>query len=160
MGVDLNMFEEKKYKAIKAVYNNQMSKERAELKLDLSRRQINRLVKRYKEEGKAAFLHGNTKRKPSTTLSVTIKKKILKLYRTKYESFNITHFVEKLNEDEEIKVSYSTARKLLLDHHLLSPKAFKWTKRGKQKELKVLEEEKDKLTKQEAKTLNGMLPLK
>ncbi len=63
-----------------------MSKERAELKLDLSRRQINRLVKRYKEEGKAAFLHGNTKRKPATTLSVTIKKDILKLYQTKYAS--------------------------------------------------------------------------
>ena len=44
-------------------------KERAELKLDLSRRQINRLVKRYKEEGKAAFLHGNTNRKPATTPS-------------------------------------------------------------------------------------------
>lgn len=163
LGVELNMFEKEKYEAIKAVYHQQMSKERAELKLDLSRRQINRLVKRYKEEGKAGFLHGNTKRKPATTLSVTIKKKILKLYRTKYESFNITHFVEKLNEDEEIKVSYSTVRKLLLDHHLLSPKAFRRTKRGKRKELKVLEEKKDKLTKQEAKTLNeleGVNPLK
>lgn len=71
--------------------------------------------------------------------------------------------MEKLNEDEAIKVSYSTVHKLLLDHHLLSPKAFRQTKSRKREELKVLEETKDKLTKQEAKTLNeleGVNPLK
>ena len=163
LGVELNMFEEEKYKVIKAVCNGQMTKERAELKLDLSRRQINRLVKRYSQEGKAAFLHGNTNRKPATTLSVTIRNKILMLYRTKYIFFNITHFVEKLNEDEAIKVSYSTVHSLLLDNHLLSPKVFRKTKRRKREELKNLEETKDKLTKQEAKTLNeldGVNPLK
>lgn len=46
LGVELNMFEEEKYKAIKAVHNGQMTKERAEVKLDLSRRHINRLVKK------------------------------------------------------------------------------------------------------------------
>ena len=81
----------------------------------------------------------------------------------KYESFNVTHFVEKLNEDEAIKISYSTVHKLLLDHHLLSPKAFRQTKRRKRTELKVLEKKKGKLTLQEAKTLNeleGVNPLK
>lgn len=163
LGVKLNMFEEKKYKVIKKVCNEQQSKERAEVELNLSRRQINRLVNQYKEEGKAAFLHGNTKRKPATTIPDKIKKRILKLYRTKYESFNVTHFVEKLNEDEEIQVSYTTVRQLLFDHHLLSPKAFRQTKRNKRKELKELEEKKIKLTKQEAETLNeleGVNPLK
>lgn len=37
MGVILNMFEKEKYKVIKAVCNGQMTKERAELKLDLAR---------------------------------------------------------------------------------------------------------------------------
>lgn len=163
LGVKLNMFEEKKYKVIKRVSNGQQSKERAEVELDLSRRQINRLVNKYRERGKTAFLHGNTNRKPATTISLKIKRRILKLYRTKYESFNITHFVEKLNEDEEINVSYTTVHHLLLDHHLLSPKAFRQTKRKKRKELKELEQTKVKLTKQEVKTLNeidGVNPLK
>ena len=86
MGIKLTMFEEKKYKAIKRVCHGQLSKERAEVNLDLSRRQINRLVKAYKEKGKAAFQHGNYQRKPSTTLSKEIKARILKLYQTKYES--------------------------------------------------------------------------
>ena len=63
MGIKLNMFEEKKYKVIKKINNGQQSKERGEVELDLSRRQINRLVNKYRKEGKAAFLHGNTDRK-------------------------------------------------------------------------------------------------
>ena len=55
LGVELNMFEEEKYKVIKAVCNGQMTKERAELKLDLSRRQINRLVKNTVKKGKRHF---------------------------------------------------------------------------------------------------------
>lgn len=157
------MFEEEKYEVIKMVCNGQMTKERAEVKLDLSRRQINRLVKAYKEKGKIAFQHGNYKRKPSTTLSKDIKEKILELYQTKYESFNITHFVEKLEENESIKVSYTAVRTLLLENHLLSPRAFKKTKRTKRKELKKIEQTKKKLTKQEATLLNeieGVNPLK
>lgn len=163
MGIKLNMFEEKKYKVIKKINNGQQSKERGEVELDLSRRQINRLVNKYRKEGKAAFLHGNTNRKPATTIPNKIKKRILTLYRTKYESFNVTHFVEKLTEDEDIKISYTTVHRLLLDHHLLSPKAFKQTKRNKRKELKQMEQTKVKLTKQEVKTLNeidGVNPLK
>ena len=163
MGIKLNMFEEKKYKVIKRINSGQQSKERGEVELDLSRRQINRLVNKYRKEGKAAFLHGNTNRKPATTISSKIKKRILTLYRTKYESFNVTHFVEKLTEDEDIKISYTTVHRLLLDHHLLSPKAFKQTKRKKRKELKKMEQTKVKLTKQEVKTLNeidGVNPLK
>lgn len=163
MGIKLNMFEEEKYKTIKRVCEGQLSKERAEVNLDLSRRQINRLVNKYKEQGKAAFLHGNTNRKPATTLTSEDKATILECYQTKYLSFNITHFVEKLNEIEEIKVSYTTVRNLLLEHHLLSPKAFKRTKRAKRNELKELEQTKKKLSKSEAKLLNeieGVNPLK
>lgn len=163
MGIKLTMFEEKKYKTIKRVCHGQLSKERAEVNLDLSRRQINRLVKAYKEKGKAAFQHGNYQRKPSTTLSKEIKERILKLYQTKYESFNLTHFVEKLAENEEITLSYTTVRNLLLENHLLSPRAFRTTKRAKRKELKDLEKNKKKLSKQESKLLNeieGVNPLK
>lgn len=163
MGAKLNMFEERKYEIIKKVYNKQYSKERAELKLDLSRRQINRLVKKYELEGKAGFVHGNTNKKPSTTISDCTKKRILELYQNKYESFNVTHFVEKLNEVEKIKVSYTTVRNLLFENHLLSPRAFRKTKKLKRKELQELEQTKNKLSTHEAKQLNeieGVNPLK
>jgi len=159
MGVSLNMFEDKKYETIKKVVNGQFSKERAETALDLSRRQINRLVRAYKEKGKKAFLHGNTYRKPPTAIASDIKEDILELYKTKYESFNLTHFTEKLNEDEEIDVSYTTVRTLLFENHLLSPRARKYTRRAKRKELKALEKNKKTLSEEETKTLTRLEPV-
>lgn len=154
MGVKLNMHEEQKYKVIKKVSNGQFSKERAEVELGLTRRQINRLVKAYKEKGKLAFQHGNKSKKPATTISSETKRTIVDLYKTKYESFNVTHFVEKLAEQENITVSHTTVRNLLFENHLLSPKAFRKTKRTKRQELKALEKSKKKLSELEAEVLH------
>lgn len=49
------MNENKKYKVIKAVAENKKQKKRASVELNLSVRQINRLVKDYQTNGKEAF---------------------------------------------------------------------------------------------------------
>lgn len=159
MGVKLNMFEEEKYQVIKKVRNDQFSKERAEVELNLSRRQVNRLLKAYKEKGKAAFLHSNSQRKPVTTIPIDIKENIVELYQTKYKSFNVTHFTEKLNEDEKINISYTTVRRLLFEKHLLSPRAQRKTKRAKREELKELEKNIKTLTEEETKILADLDPI-
>ena len=51
--VKLRMKEQNKYEVIKEVVDHGLSKERACLKLGLSIRQINRLIKIYKEKGKS-----------------------------------------------------------------------------------------------------------
>ena len=51
--VKLRMNEQRKYDVIKEVVDHELSKERASLKLGLSIRQINRLIKIYKEKGKS-----------------------------------------------------------------------------------------------------------
>lgn len=51
--VNLRMKEQNKYEVIKEVVEHGLSKERASLKLDLTIRQINRLIKIYKEKGKS-----------------------------------------------------------------------------------------------------------
>lgn len=51
--VKLRMNEQRKYDVIKEVVDHGLSKERASLKLGLSIRQINRLIKIYKEKGKS-----------------------------------------------------------------------------------------------------------
>ena len=51
--VKLRMKEQRKYDVIKEVVDHGLSKERASLKLGLSIRQINRLIKIYKEKGKS-----------------------------------------------------------------------------------------------------------
>lgn len=52
------------------------SKERASIEIGCTVRHINRLVQKYKKEGKASFIHGNRGRKPSTTIPLNVKKKL------------------------------------------------------------------------------------
>uniref|UniRef100_UPI003593C9B0 hypothetical protein n=1 Tax=Carnobacterium alterfunditum TaxID=28230 RepID=UPI003593C9B0 len=130
------MFKEQKYTTIKKINNGQISKGRAEVELALSRRQINRLIQVYQTKGKRGFIHGNRDRKPASGLSDETKKHILDLYNKKYEAFNIAHFTEKLNEVEHIHVSYTTVRNLLYQKNLLSPRAFRQTRRKKERNAK------------------------
>ena len=57
--VNLRMNEEQKYKVIKNLVDNNGNKNTAAIKLHLSRRQIDRLIVKYKEKGKSGFIHGN-----------------------------------------------------------------------------------------------------
>ena len=51
--VILRMNEQNKYEVIKELVDHNGNKKRAALKLGLSVRQINRLIKKYKEKGKS-----------------------------------------------------------------------------------------------------------
>jgi len=61
--VYLRIDEEKKYREIKRVVDEGGNKDRAALNLGITCRQVDRLIKAYKERGKAAFVHGNRGRR-------------------------------------------------------------------------------------------------
>lgn len=145
--VVLNMKQEREYQIIKKLVETNGNKKSAALKLDCSLRTINRKIAKYKQYGKAAFIHGNTGRKPATTISEQTRQTILDLFNSPvYLGVNITHFTELLEEVHDIKVSKTTVRSILFDNDILSPKA----KRLTRKKLKnILQARKDK-----AKTIN------
>ncbi|AEL11592.1 GBSi1, group II intron, maturase [Streptococcus pseudopneumoniae IS7493] len=62
--IQLNMNKTKKYLVIKAIDQGKKTKNRACVELNLSERQINRLLLAYQQKGKEAFRHGNRNRKP------------------------------------------------------------------------------------------------
>ena len=66
--VKLRMKEQRKYDVIKEVVDHGLSKERASLKLGLSIRQINRLIKIYKEKGKSRLCAWESFKKNSKML--------------------------------------------------------------------------------------------
>lgn len=136
--VELKMNEQEKYEVIKELVDHKGNKNRACKKLNLSRRQIDRLIIIYKEKGKSGFVHGNRLRKPVNTLDKSISEDIILLYKTKYQGWNFNHFQEFLEKEENIKVSYDFIYKTLLKEEILSPLANKKTKREfiKQKLLK------------------------
>ena len=115
----------KQYAVIKELVDHHGNKKRAAIKLGIPIRQLNRRIRQYQEKGKAAFVHGNSGRKPVNCLSTEINNKIVTLYQTKYQDFNFMHFTQFLNEFEGINVYYSTVYQLLSQAEVDSPLKFK-----------------------------------
>lgn len=124
------------------------------MKLSLSIRQIDRLIQKYKEKGKSAFIHGNRDKKPVNKLDSTISDTIILLYTTKYYDFNFAHFKDFLEKFENIKVSYSYLYNLLTKNNKISQYAHKKTKRAfKKKELMDMKLIKPDQTEDEIETI-------
>lgn len=140
--VDLNMKEQNIYAVIKRLVDNNGNKNKAAISLGYTPRYINKLIKKYITEGKAGFIHKNSGRKPKATIPDNTKKQIIHLYKTKYFDYNWFHFLEKLNEEENISISYTPLRHILSQAGYISPLCNKSTRRKKKKEL----ENKKKLT--------------
>ena len=143
--VELRMNEKNKYDVIKDLVDHNGNKKRAALKLGITVRQINRLIIKYKENGKSSFVHGNRGHMPAKALDKSVSQDIILLYKNKYYDFNFNHFKEYLEEEENIKVSYDFIYKNLTKAGILSPKARKQTKREFAKQ-KLLNEKKINLT--------------
>lgn len=131
------MNEQKKYEVIKHLVDENGNKARAAIALGISRRQVNRLVKTYKEKGKAAFIHGNRGRKPATAIPEDTKMAVLNLYRTKYFEANFTHFTELLARLEGIHLSTSAVAAILESNYILSPRVTRAKRKRIRKQLQM-----------------------
>lgn len=134
--VELTMNEQKKYDIIKKLVDEDGNKKRASISLNCSLRTVNRLIHRYKTEGKACFSHGNKGVLPTTYISKETRTTIVTLYENKYFDANIRHFTELLAENESINVSETTVRTILFEKLILSPKAHKKTRKQLQQALR------------------------
>ena len=145
--VELSMDAQEKYEVIKRVSEGHVTKGYAVVKLGCTKRHINRLLRKYKNEGKAGFIHGNKGRKPKHTISDKEKAEIVAIYNNKYWDANFTHCCELLEKHDGIKISPSTLRKILYQEFILSPRATRQTKKQMNKLLRDMQKE-AKTTKQ------------
>ena len=123
------MDEQKKYEIIKALADHpDGNKDRAALTLGCTKRHINRMLKGYREQGKAFFIHGNRGRKPASTIPNDVRQSVIDLYRTKYYDANFQHFSELLATYEQIFISPSSVASILESAYILSPRATKTKK--------------------------------
>lgn len=136
--VELTVNEQKKYEVIKKLVDEGGNKDRAALKLGVTRRHINRMIRGYKEQGKAYFCHGNRGRKPSNTIPEETRKLIVALYQTKYYDCNFAHFTEILAQYENIHISESSARLILESEYILSPRVTRAKHKRIKKELRAM----------------------
>ena len=113
------------------------NKKRAALKLGCTVRHINRLIQRYRIQGKSCFSHGNKGRKPVSTIPNSLRAQVRDLYQKKYYDANFTHFTELLASRENISLSVSTIASILEEHFILFPLTTKAKKRRIRKILRL-----------------------
>ena len=137
--VILRMKEQRKYEVIKKLVETNGNKKRAAVELDLSLRQINRLIAGYIAYGKEFFIHGNRNKIPQNKISYELKQKIVELYETKYFDCNFTFFKELLLEHENINISLPTIISIMYEENIISPRSHRITKRRIREQLKIKE---------------------
>lgn len=120
------MTDVKKMVVIQSVIDNKRTGKEASEALNLSERQIWRLVKKVKEEGIDEIKHGNCAKTPKNKIQDDIVNKVIELKKSyEYEQANFKHFTELLEERENIKLSYSTVYNILRKNGFTSKNSHK-----------------------------------
>ncbi|MCA0754541.1 ISNCY family transposase [Paenibacillus sp. N4] len=114
--------EMKKVLVVEKVMDGHMTNREGALSLGLSERQLIRLKKKYQAEGAKGISHQNRGKKPKHALSDEVKERAAALYTAKYLGSNSCHFAELLKEHEDLHLSSSSVRRVLLDKGLKQAK--------------------------------------
>ena len=96
---------------IQAVFEKRLRRRDAAAQLELTERQVQRLVNRYRESGAAGLTHGHRGKPGNHCLSESFKLHVLALVHQYYRDFGPTLAAEKLRERHDIVVSVETLRK-------------------------------------------------
>lgn len=121
--VTLTMEQLKRLDVVKKAIAGFITVKEAAQKLGLSERQVQRLKRKVGEEDAVALVHKNTLRKPSHAMPDAVRTKILEIREQPgYKVSNFNHFLELLEVNHGIKVSYSTLYRMLVEEGIKSPK--------------------------------------
>ena len=124
-GLTLTTKEQTRIQVLNGVIEGKVTVAVASGLMGVSERHAWRLLAAYRGEGPAAVAHGNRGRKPATTTCPQTREKVRELAEGPYAGFNHTHLTEMLAEREDIHLSRSTVRRVLLAGGLPIPVAAK-----------------------------------
>ena len=116
--IRMSVKELSRIKTIHSVFEEEITQKKAADILDLSDRQIRRIVERVGEEGNKGFIHKSRGRHGHRAMPEDVKAKVLELYQERYKGFGPTFATEKLSEIDRISLSRETLRKWLIKEGL------------------------------------------
>ena len=122
--IRMSLKELRRLKVLHAVLDKRFTQKVAAAKLDLSERQVRRLVKSVREFGDGGVIHRGRGRPSNRRYSEQFKAEVLKLCGKKYSDFGPTLAAEKLLELDGMRLSRETLRQWLMSAGL-------WRKRRK-----------------------------
>jgi len=118
----MNRTEQGRAMVCTAVLSGEVTRRDAAAVLDVTERQLRRLLASYRAEGPGGLVHGNRGRAPVQTLSAALRARIVQLAEGRYAGVNDTHLSELLAQEEGIAVSRSTVRRLRVEAGLARPR--------------------------------------
>lgn len=128
--ITLTQKQVKRSEVLYAFINKSITRDKAAELLSLSPRQISRLKKGYLVSGPGSLIHKNTGRKPAHAVNDEMKETILDIHASsELQGVNFLHFQDILQEDHDIRISYTALYSILKNEGIKSPKKKKKTKR-------------------------------
>lgn len=110
---------------IQQVADKRLSQKEAGALLQLSTRQIKRLLKNYRAHQAAGLVSKRRGRPSNHRLSPKVKQRALDLLQSKYQGFGPTLACEKLQEREHVMLSVESVRQLMIAEGLWKPRKLK-----------------------------------
>ena len=92
----------KTYRHAMNVIEGRLSITEFALLIDKSYRQAQRIIKKVKDRAEFGCIHGNAGKIPANKTCPRLMEEVLELKRGAYKDFNLTHFVEEIQEREGI----------------------------------------------------------
>ena len=126
--------EQSRIQVLNGVLEGKVTVAKASGLMGVSERHGWRLLAAYRKEGPAAVAHGNRGRKPATTTCPRTQQRVMELAKGPYAGLNHTHLTEMLAEREDVHLSRSTVRRVLLAGGLRSPRRRRASKRYSRRE--------------------------
>jgi len=108
---------------IQQVDSRQLTQKEAASQLNLSVRQIKRLVKRFRDNGAAGLVSKHRGKAANNRLPTKVKNKAIELIRKTYPDFSPTFAHEKLTELHGLSFCVETLRKWMIEDEIWQPKS-------------------------------------
>jgi len=128
--------EEARLNILQQIESKKITQRKAAELLTISTRQIRNLMRAFKEHGAQGIISQKRGKMKNRKYDASLKTKILKLVREKYEDFGPTLACEYLEEYEDIVISRETLRQWMIETHL-------WVSRTRKKNIHPLRRRKE-----------------
>jgi hypothetical protein len=131
----LTGMEARRYRVIQNVIEKKVTQVEASVELEVTDRQVRRLMKKVVSHGPEGIIHGLVGKSSNHIFDTEKELRILDLWEKKYRpcDLNFTHFTEKLNEIENISVSKEKVRTLLRENEVVNIKPKRGRKHRKER---------------------------
>lgn len=116
-------FEElKRVTLIQAIVDGTKTVSQVSVELDLSVRQVRRLISTYRLKGAVGLAHGNRGKPSPHRLNPDLEARIVALIKQHFRDYNTMHLQQELQEQFAINISYTSLYRLRQRAHLSSPR--------------------------------------